>query len=50
MEGIVLQAAWHWDRNSNVINDLLGKPGFTPSLWGSMDIDCMISPSFKAYP
>jgi len=52
--GIVLQAAWHWDRNSNVISDPLGEPGSTPlyaglpSAWGCMESDHMICTSFKA--
>ena len=46
VEGIVLKAAWHWGRDSSVINDL-GEPGHTPvyvglpSAWGSMDVDLM---------
>jgi len=54
VEKIVLQAAWHCDRNSNVINDPLGEPGCTPlyaglpSAWGSMESDRMIFPFFKA--
>jgi len=40
VEGIVLKAAWHWGRNSSVINDPLGELGRTPlyialpSTWG----------------
>ena len=30
VEGIVPKAAWHWDSNSNVVNDPLGEPGRTP--------------------
>jgi hypothetical protein len=29
VEGIVLKAAWHWGRESNVANDPLGEPGRT---------------------
>jgi len=42
VEGIVLRAARHWSRDSNVINDPLGEPGPTPlyvglpSAWGSL--------------
>jgi hypothetical protein len=52
VEGIMLKAAWHWGRNSSVINDPLGEPGCTPlyislpSTWGSVDGDRMFSPSF----
>jgi len=47
VEGIVLRAAWHWGRESSVINDSLREPGHTPlyvgipSVWGSMDGDLM---------
>ena len=30
VEGIVLQAAWHWGSDCSVINDSLGEPGCTP--------------------
>ena len=30
VEGIVPRAAWHWGRDSSVVNDPLGKPGCTP--------------------
>jgi hypothetical protein len=30
VEGIVLKAAWHWGRDSSVVNDPLGEPGRTP--------------------
>jgi hypothetical protein len=52
VEGIVLKAAWHWDSDSNVVNDPLGEPGRTPlyvclpSAWDSVDGDRMFSPSF----
>jgi hypothetical protein len=29
VEGIVLKAAWHWGRESSVINDPLEEPGHT---------------------
>jgi len=50
VEGIMLRAAWHWGRNSSVVNDLLGEPGLTslyvglPSAWGSVDGDLMFYP------
>ena len=43
VEGIVPKTAWHWDRDSSVINE----PGYTPlyvdllSAWGSVDGDLM---------
>jgi hypothetical protein len=43
VEGIVPKAAWHWGRDSSVVNDPLGEPGCTPlyvsilSVWGSVD-------------
>jgi hypothetical protein len=49
VEGIVLKAAWHSGRDSNVINDPLGEPGRTPmyvgllSTWGSVDSECTFS-------
>jgi hypothetical protein len=52
VEGIVLQAAWHWGSDSSVIKDPLGEPGCTPlhvglpSTWGSVDGDCIFSPHF----
>jgi len=30
VEGIMLNAAWHWGSDSSVINDPLGEPGHTP--------------------
>ena len=50
VEGIVLRAAWHWGRDSSVINNPLGEPGRTPlyvglpSAWGSVDSDLMFFP------
>jgi len=45
VEGITPRAAWHWGRDSSVVNDPLGEPGHTPlyvelpSAWGSLDGD-----------
>ena len=45
VEGIVPKAAWHWSRDSSVINDPLGEPDRTPlhvglpSALGSVDGD-----------
>jgi hypothetical protein len=47
VEGIVLKAAWHWGRDSSVVNDPLWEPGRTPlcsyvglpSTWGSVNGD-----------
>ena len=50
VEGIVPRAAWHWGRDSSVVNDPLGEAGHTPfyvgllSAWGSMDGDLMFFP------
>jgi len=47
VEGIVPRAAWHWGRDSSVVNNPLGEPGHTPmyvglpSAWGSVDGDYM---------
>jgi len=52
VQGIVLRAAWHWGSDRSVVNDPLGEPGHTPlyvglpSVWGSVDGDCMFSPHF----
>jgi hypothetical protein len=52
IKGIMLKAAWHWGRNSSVVNDPFGEPDHTPlyvgplSTWGSVDGDYMFSPSF----
>jgi hypothetical protein len=48
--GIVPKAAWHWGRESSVVNDPLGQPGCTPlnvgppSAWGSVDSDLTFFP------
>jgi hypothetical protein len=48
----VLSAAWHWGRDSSVVNDPLGEPGRTPlyvgllSVWGSVDGDHIFSQFF----
>jgi len=50
VEGIVLRGAWHWGRDSRVVNNPTGEPGQTPlyvglpSTWGSMDGDLMFFP------
>ena len=50
VEGIVPRAAWHWGRDSSVVNNSLGEQGRTPlyvgllSVWGSMDSDLMFFP------
>ena len=52
VEGILPKAAWHWGRDSSVVNDTLGEPGCTPlyvsllSTWGSVDGERMFSPFF----
>jgi len=51
LEGIVPRAAWHWGRDSSVINDPLEEPGRTPlcvglpSASGSMEGDFMFFPT-----
>jgi hypothetical protein len=56
VEGIVPRAAWHWGRDSSVVNDTLGEPGRTPlyvgllSDWGSMDGDLMFLPIYRRAP
>ena len=56
VEGIVPTAAWHWGRNSSVINDPLGEPGHTPfyvglpSAWGFVDSDLMFFPTCSWAP
>jgi len=56
MEGIVLKAAWHWGRDSSIVNDPLGEPGRTPlyvglpSAWGSVDGDHMLFPICRSTP
>ena len=45
VEGTMLKAAWHWGRDSSVLNDHLAVPDRTPlyvglpSTWGCMDSD-----------
>jgi len=52
VEGIVLKAAWHWDRDCSVVNDPLREPGRTPlyvglpSTWVPVDGDQIFSPIF----
>ena len=52
VEAIVLKVAWHWCRDSSVVNDPLVKPGRTPlyvghpSAWGSVDGDLIFSLHF----
>jgi hypothetical protein len=56
VEGIVPKAAWHWDRDSSVVNDPLGEPGRKPqyvgllSAWGCMDSDLMFFPICRRAP
>jgi len=56
VEGIVSSAAWHWGRNSSVVNDPLVEPGCTPfyvglpSTWGSADSDLMFFPICRMAP
>jgi len=56
VEGIVLRAAWHWGRNSSVINEPLVEPGCTPlyvgllSVWVSADCDLMFFPICRKAP
>jgi len=56
VEGIVMSAAWHWDRDSSVVNDPLGEPGRNPlcvglpSVWGSVDGDLTFIPIFRRAP
>jgi hypothetical protein len=46
----VWTAAWHWGRNSSVVNDPLGEPGHTPlyvdlpCAWGSVNSDLIFFP------
>jgi len=35
VKGIMMRAAWHWGRNSSVVNDPPGEPGPLPT-WGSV--------------
>jgi hypothetical protein len=46
VEGIVLKAAWHWGSDCSVENDPFGEPGCTPSTWGFVDGDQILSPFF----
>ena len=47
---IVPRAAWHWGRDSTVVNDPLGEPDRTslyvglPNAWGSVEGDLTFSP------
>jgi len=56
VESIILKAAWHWGRDSNVFNDPLGEPGSAPlyvglpSVWGSVDSDLMFFPICRRTP
>ena len=56
VEGIVTRAAWHWGRDSTVVNDLRGEPGRTPlyvglpSAWGSVDGDLFLSKFCRRAP
>jgi hypothetical protein len=49
VEGTVLNAAWHWGSDSNVLNNPHGEPGQTQlyvgllSAWGSVDGGHMFS-------
>jgi len=46
----VLRAAWHWGRDSRVLNDPLKEPGSNhlfvglPSAWSSVDGESVFSP------
>jgi hypothetical protein len=50
------KAAWHWGRDSSVLNDPLGEPGCTPfhvglpSAWGSVDSNLMFFPICRRAP
>ena len=50
VEGVMPRAAWHWGRDSSVVNDPLGEPGRTALYvgllfaWGAVDGDLMFSP------
>ena len=56
VEGIEPRAAWHWGRDSSVINDPLGEPGRTalyvglPSVWGSEEGNLMFFPILSEGP
>jgi len=38
VEGIVLKAAWHWGRDTSVVNDPLGEPGHAPLYVGLLSV------------
>ena len=50
VEGMVMQASWHWGSDRSVVKDPLGEPDRAPfyvglpSAWGSVDGDRMFSP------
>jgi len=52
VKGIMLKAAWHWSRNSRVVNDPPGEPDHTPLYigplltWGSVMMTTCFPPSF----
>ena len=52
VEGTVPRAAWHWGRESSVVNDPLGEPVrppsyvILPSAWGPVNGDLMFFPTF----
>jgi len=56
VEGIVPKAAWHWGRDSGVVNNLLGEPGHTPlyvglpPALGSIDDDLTLFPICRRDP
>jgi hypothetical protein len=56
VEGIVLRAAWHWGRDSSVVNDPLGELSRTPlyvglpAPWASVEGDLMFFPIRRRAP
>ena len=56
VEGTMPRAAWHWGRDSSVVNNPLGEPGRSPlyvglpSAWGSRDGDLMFFPICRRAP
>ena len=56
VEGIMPRDAWHWGRDSSVVNDPLGEPGRTPlyvglpSAWGSVVGDLMFFATIRRAP
>jgi hypothetical protein len=56
VERIVPRAAWHWGRDSSVVNDPLGEPGCTalyadlPSVWGLWKVTLYFSPFCRRAP